>query len=109
MPPLRKPVPSPQARTPLEGKVGEVAKANPRGVEVRVTARDVDGTTWVAPPVRPREIVQVLEVDREGRPKLSRNVDCSTSEASLVEYQGGYRQSPGAISHYDPLAALKRD
>ena len=57
VPPLRKAVPAPEARTPLEGKVGEVAKANPRGVEVRVTARDVGGTTWVAPPVRPREIV----------------------------------------------------
>jgi len=54
MPPLRKPVPAPEVRTSLEGKVGEVAKANPTGVEVRVTARDADGVTYVQPP-RPTE------------------------------------------------------
>jgi hypothetical protein len=96
MPPLRKPVPTPEARTPLEGKVGEVAKANPTGVEVRVTARDVDGTTYVQPPRRPREIVHVLEVDAEGRPKRARHIDCASGEAGIVEYAGGYQQEPGS-------------
>ena len=72
MPPLRKPAGAPEARMPLEGKIDEVAKANPKGVEVRVTARDADGLTYVQPPRRPREIVQPLEVDGEGRVSRAR-------------------------------------
>ena len=108
MPPLRKPVPAPEVRTSLEGKVGEVAKANPTGVEVRVTARDADGVTYVQPPRRPKEIVQALEVDGEGRVSRARVIDCATGEAGYVDYAEGYRQS-GVVSDWNPLDASKRD
>jgi hypothetical protein len=72
MPPLRKPVPAPEVRTSLEGKVGEVAKANPTGVEVRVTARDADGVTYVQPPRRPKEIVHASNRLRNWRSRVRR-------------------------------------
>jgi hypothetical protein len=99
--------PPPTAVVPLEGKVGEIAKANPRGVEVRVTARDADGTTYVEPPKRPKEIVQPLEVDGDGRVSRARIVDCSTGEAGIVEYRDGYCVS-GVVSDWNPMDGLRR-
>ena len=66
-PPLPPKKPAPSAVVPLGDKVAEVAKANPTGLEVRVTARSGDGTTYVDPPKRPTEIIQPLEVDEAGR------------------------------------------
>ena len=57
---------------------------------------------------RPREIVQVLEVDGQGRPKLAWVVDCGTGDAGIVEYRDGYRAPSGAVHEYDPLAGLVR-
>jgi hypothetical protein len=91
---------------PLSPKVAEVAKANPAGVEMRVIARDAEGVAWVEPPKPPREIVHVLEVDGQARPKLSRNIDCATGDVSFVEYAVGYRPQAGAVSDYNPLDAL---
>jgi hypothetical protein len=59
--------------------------------------------------VRPREIVEVLAVDAEGRPKRARVVDCATGEAGFADFQNGYRRGPGALSNYNPLDALKKD
>lgn len=109
MPPLRKPAGAPEARMPLEGKIDEVAKANPKGVEVRVTARDADGVTYVQPPRRPREIVQPLEVDGEGRVSRARVIDRATGDVGFVDYAGGYRQPAGVQHEYNPLDALKGD
>ena len=110
--------PAPSAVVRLGDKVAEVAKANPAGLEVRVTARSGDGTTYVDPPKRPTEIIQPrrvglrhvceLEVDEAGRVARARRIDCTTGAASIVEYHGGYRQAPGAQHEYDPMAGLRR-
>jgi hypothetical protein len=107
-PPLKPKKPAPSAVVPLGEKVAEVAKANPAGLEVRVTARSGDGTTYIDPPKRPTEIIQPLEVDEAGRVARARRIDCTTAEASVLEYQGGYRQAPGAQHEYDPMAGLRR-
>jgi hypothetical protein len=92
----------------LSPKLAALAKANPAGVEVRVSARE--GTiTHVDPPKRPTELIEVLEVDGEGRPALARRIDCETGERSIVEFDRGYRPAAGAVSDYNPLDALKRD
>jgi hypothetical protein len=54
-------------------------------------------------------LIEVLEVDREGRPALARRIDCETDERSIVEYENGYRPQAAAVSDYNPLDALKRD
>jgi hypothetical protein len=54
------------------------------------------------------EIIHPLEVDGQGRVSLARRIDCETGEQSLVEFEGGYRPQPGAVSDYNPLAALRR-
>lgn len=100
--------PAPNAVVPLGDKLAEVAKANPAGLEVRVTARSGDGVTYVDPPKRPTEIIQPLEVDDAGRVARARRIDCATGEVSLLEYQGGYRQPLGAQHEYDPMAGLRR-
>ncbi len=58
---------------------------------------------------RPRrtEVVEVLAVDREGRPSLGRRHDLVTNEWTTVEFEGGYRKS-GAVSDYNPLDRLAR-
>jgi hypothetical protein len=58
--------------------------------------------------VRVREIVQPLEVDREGRVLRARHVDCATGDAGIVDYRNGYRQGAGVVSDYNPLDALRR-
>jgi hypothetical protein len=100
-----KPKPKPRIELEVSPRIAEAVKADP--LSVRVSAR-VEEMALVER-ARPTEIIQVLEVDEAGRPKLSRRVDCATGQASLVEYREGYRQGPGAQHEYDPLAALKRD
>ncbi len=71
-------------------------------------AQAEDGTTVIDRPRR-TELLEVLEVDRDGRPALARRYDSGTGEWSVVDFDGGYRRAPGAVSDYDPFAALKRD
>ena len=63
-PPLPPKKPAPSAVVPLGEKLAEVAKANPTGLEVRVTARSGDGTTYVDPPKRPTELFSRLRLTR---------------------------------------------
>lgn len=111
--PRAKPKPTPKPRmevtTEVSPKLTALAKANPASVEVRVSARADDGTTHVDPPKRPTELIEVLEVDREGRPALARRIDCETGERSVVEFVDGYRPQGRVVSDYNPLDALKRD
>lgn len=59
---------------------------------------------------RPLEAFEVIEVDLvTGRPRVCRRHDLLTNERGLVEFQDGYRQQAGAVSDYDPLAALRKD
>jgi hypothetical protein len=108
MPPKPKPKPEPEIRAPLNGKIAEAAKANPASVEVRVSAVAEDGTTVIDRPRR-TEVLEVLEVDGQGRPALARRYETATGGWSTVEFDQGYRRNPGAQHEYNPLDALKRD
>lgn len=95
----------PRLVLPVSPETAERAQARPESVRISTVTEDAIS---VVERVRPREIVQVLEVDAEGRPKLSRNVDCGTADVSLVEYRGGYRLPPGTQHEYNPMDGLRR-
>src|SRR5439155_4000510 len=98
LPPLRA-KPKTEVRTQLEGKIAEAAQANPDSVRVRVTARGPDETVVID---RPRSgLVEVIEVDALGRPKLTRKFNPETQEYDpetgkwtrrwdLIEHNAGY-------------------
>jgi hypothetical protein len=88
----------------LSEKMAEAIKANP--TSLRLSAKAEDETVVVDRPRR-SEVLEVLEVDAQGRPSLARRFDCATGETSELEFVGGYRQPSGAVHVYDPLAALK--
>jgi hypothetical protein len=81
-------------------KLAKAAKANPEGV--RVSVRAADDTVVIDRPRR-TEVIEVLEVDGEGRPKVARRIDCMTGEAGMIDFVGGYRQPACAVSDYDPI------
>ena len=84
-------------------KMADAIKANPTSLRLSVRAED---ETVVVDRPRRTEVMEVLEVDAQGRPSRAR-FECATGERSVLDYVEGYRQAPGAISTYDPLAALK--
>jgi phenylpyruvate tautomerase PptA (4-oxalocrotonate tautomerase family) len=84
-------------------KVAEAAKANPESVRVSAKAAD---DTIVVERVKRSEVMEVLEVDAQGRPAAARRVDVATGDRSIVEFVEGYRPSSGAVHAYDPLAGL---
>ena len=104
--PPAKPKPKPTVTVTVEPETAERVKARPESVRMS-TVREDD--IPVMERVRPREIVQPLEVDGEGRVSRARVVDCATGEAGIVDYRNGYRQGPGVVSDYNPVDALKRD
>jgi hypothetical protein len=81
-------------------KFAEAAKANPEGV--RLSVRGADEVVVVDRPRR-TEVMEVVEVDREGRPAKVRRMECATGEVSVLDFVEGYRQPSGAISNYDPI------
>ena len=85
-------------------KIAEAIKANPTSLRLSVRAED---ETVVVDRPRRTEVLEVLEVDAQGRPSRVARFECATGERSVLDYVEGYRQAPGAISTYDPLAALK--
>jgi hypothetical protein len=85
-------------------KMAEAIKANPSSL--RVSAKGAEEVTVVDRPRR-TELLEVLEVDGQGRPSRVQRFDCASGETSELEFVGGYRQPSGAVSVYDPLAALK--
>jgi hypothetical protein len=94
----------PKVVATVSPKMAEAIKANP--TSVRISARAADETVVVDRPRR-TDVLEVVEVDREGRPAKVRRMDCATGEVSVLDFVEGYRQAPGAVSVYDPLAALK--
>jgi hypothetical protein len=86
-------------------RIVEAVKADPDSVKVAVKSTD---ETVVVERARPREIIEVLEVDGMGRPKLLRRVDCATGDVGLIEMGGGHRLQPGARHEYNPLDGLER-
>jgi hypothetical protein len=85
-------------------KMAEAARANPESV--RLSARAADDTLVVHRPRR-TEAIEVIEVDREGRPALALRHDFTTNEKHLVEFEGGYRRT-GVVSDYNPMDRLRR-
>jgi hypothetical protein len=96
--------PKPAVVAVVSEKFAEAVKANP--ASVRLSARAADDTVVVDRPRR-TEAIQVLEVDREGRPALALLHDLATNERHLVEYEGGYRRT-GVVSDYNPMDGLRR-
>lgn len=95
----------PKLEVAVSPKIVEAVKANP--TSLRISARAADGTTVIDRP-RQTEVIEVLEVDAEGRPALARRFDVATNAWGLCEYREGYRQPAGAVSDYSPLSALER-
>jgi hypothetical protein len=91
-----------ELKVEVSPKIAQSARDNPSGVRVAVS-----GDPGVFERVRPTEIIQVREVDRQGRPHLIRRVDLATGTESMIEMDQGYRPQPGAVHEYDPLQALK--
>jgi hypothetical protein len=87
-------------------KVAAAARANPDSV--RVAARAADDTVVVERAKR-SEVIEVLEVDAQGRPAIVRRVDVETGQSSIVQFVEGYRQPSAVVHAYDPLAGLRRD
>jgi hypothetical protein len=95
----------PKIEVTVSPKLAEAVKAHPDSL--RVSAKAADDTV-VVERARPKEIVEAIDVDREGRIARARHVDCATGDVSIVEYRGGYRLPPGAAHEYNPLDALRR-
>jgi hypothetical protein len=87
-------------------KLAEAIKANP--TTLRVSARPSGDEEAVIDRPRRVEVIEVLEVDSEGRPARARRIDCMTGEAGVIDFVGGYRQPSGAVHEYNPLAGLGR-
>lgn len=102
--PKQKAKPKPALVTTVSEKVAAAAIANPDSV--RVSARADDDTVVIDRPRR-TEVIEVLEVDAEGRPALARRYDALTGEWGIVEFSRGYRGQGGAVSNYDPLSRLR--
>jgi hypothetical protein len=108
--PPRKPRPKTAVVTELDGKIAEVARANPESVSVRVTAKTEEGVAVLDRPRR-SNVVDVIEVEN-GMPKLVKTYDAESGHG-VAEYNGGYGPSyhpkGGAVHSYNPLDALKGD
>jgi hypothetical protein len=94
----------PKLTLTVSPKVAEAVKADPESVKVAVRAAE---DVVVIERARPVEVVQVLEVDRDGRAALVRRFDCASGDESLIEMVGGYRPAPGVRHEYNPWDGLQ--
>ena len=100
-----KPKPKPQLMVePASAQTIANAKARPDKVKI-VTESD-DGVAVIDRPRR-SGVVEVLEVDGNGRPKLVRCWDATTRELTTMRFEDGYPPRAGAVSAYNPIDALK--
>lgn len=106
--PRKKPQPKPKPAlvTTVSEKLAAAVKANPESVRVSATAED---ETVVVDRPRRSEVLEVLEVDAEGKPARARRYDTLTAEWGIVDFNQGYREPAGGVSNYDPLARLRGD
>jgi hypothetical protein len=106
--PLPKAKPKPRPALSLEVSERTAANVRARPEAVRVVTTGEDNATFIDRPRR-TELLEVLEVDGQGRPAIARRYDALTGERGIVEFAGGYRR-PGDVQHeYDPLAGLSGD
>jgi hypothetical protein len=97
--------PKPTVIAEVSEKVAAAARANPESV--RVAARATDDTV-VVERARRSEVIDVLEVDAQGRPAVAWRVDAETGQRSIMQFAEGYR-APSAVVHaYEPLKGLGR-
>ena len=101
--PKAKPKPKQAVVAVVSDKLADAARANPESV--RVSARSEDDTIVVDRPRR-TEVLEVLEVDAEGRPAVARRYDVTTGAWGIVEFSEGYRGHRGAVHDYHPLSRL---
>jgi hypothetical protein len=97
--------PKPTVVAEVSEKVAAAARANPESV--RVSAKAVDETI-VVERARRSEVLDVLEVDAQGRPAVAWRTDLETGQRSIMQFAEGYRAPSGVVHAYDPMAALKR-
>jgi thioredoxin-like negative regulator of GroEL len=95
----------PKVTLDVSPKVVEAMRANPESVKIAVKAAD---ETVLVERARLREVIEVVEVDGQGRPRLVRRMDCTTGDVGVMEMVGGYRPPSGVVHEYDPLMALRR-
>lgn len=98
--------PKPTVVAEVSEKVAAAARANPESV--RVSARAADETI-VVERARRSEVMDVLEVDAQGRPAVVRRVDAETGQPSIMQFVEGYRAPSAVVHQYDPMAGLRRD
>jgi hypothetical protein len=85
-------------------EIAEAIKTNPSSL--RLSVNRADDIPVVDRPRR-TELLEVLEVDAEGRSSRVARFECATGARSVLDYAGGYRQPAGATHVYDPYSALK--
>src|SRR5260370_26957014 len=104
--PRAKPKPKPMLALEVSERSAVNARARPERVKVVTTGED--DVTHIDRPRR-TEMLEVLEVDGQGRPALAPRYDALTGERSLAEVNQGYRQGGGPKHEYNPFAALRKD
>lgn len=97
--------PKPALVSVVSEKLAAAARANPDSV--RISARADDDTIVVDRPRR-SDIVEVVEVDAQGRPKLARAYDAASNTYGDVEFKEGYRAGGSAQSVYDPIERFEK-
>lgn len=85
-------------------RLAEAARANPESV--RVVARGKDNEVIIERP-RTTELIEVTEVDAQGRPAKIRCYEAERGGWSMIEYRGGYREIQAVVHQYNPVDALK--
>ena len=106
--PLPKAKPKPKPALSLDVSERTAANARARPDAVRVVTTGEDNTTFIDRPRR-TEVLEVLEVDGQGRPALAQRYDALTGEWSVTEFDQGYRRPGSAVSDYDPMSRLRGD
>ena len=89
----------PKLQVTVTPKMAEAVKANPESL--RVSAKADDDTVVIDRPRR-TEVIEVTEVDGQGRPSHARRYETAAGKWSTLEFEGGYRKPSGAESNYDP-------
>ena len=97
--------PKPTVVAEVSEKVAAAARANPDSV--RVAAKAADDTVVVERAKR-TEVLDVLEVDAQGRPSVAWRTDVETGQRSIMQFAEGYRAPSGAVHAYDPMKGLGR-
>ena len=97
--------PKPTVVAEVSEKVAAAARANPDSVRVAAKAAD---DTVVVERAKQTEVLDVLEVDAQGRPSVAWRTDLVTGQRSIMQFAEGYRAPSGAVHAYDPMKGLGR-